>query len=69
MLLPKCQVLCNNGLIMNNQMNDSAEKIMEAISALKEKAESDVPSEMKEGVDLLSIVKKLSRNRDRSRSR
>ena len=43
----------------------SSNKVLSAISALKEKAEGKDNSDEKE-VDLLSIVKKLSKNRERS---
>lgn len=48
---------------MDNQV--SSNKVLSAISALKEKAAEKDNSGEKE-VDLLSIVKKLSRNRERS---
>ncbi len=53
---------------MNNQMNKSVDKVLDVITALKDKAENGVPSEAKEGVDLVAIVKKLSRNREKTRS-
>lgn len=46
---------------MNN--SNEANRILEAISSLKKQGEKG--SEVKQGVDLLSIVQKLSRNKER----
>lgn len=40
-------------------------RVLDALTALKDKAEAPSDNSLKEGVDLLSIVKKLSRNRER----
>ncbi len=42
-----------------------AERVLDAIVALKEKSEKPEKKDGEKGVDLVSIVKKLSRNRDR----
>lgn len=51
---------------IDNQI--ASNKILSAITALKGKGEEDNDSTDK-GIDLLSIVKKLSRNRERSSRR
>jgi len=54
---------------MKNNESGNTEQVLEAISALKNKAENDdVSSEAKDGVDLEAIVKKLSRKREKMSS-
>lgn len=48
-----------------NKITEKSSQILEAITALKKKAESKETSTVKEGVDLEGIVKKLSRNRSK----
>ena len=49
-----------------NDENKKTEKVLDAISALKQKVEDDIiKSEAKEGVDLEAIVKKLSQKREK----
>lgn len=46
----------------------NAAKVVAAISALKEKSEEVTPStDGKQDVDLVAIVKKLSRNREKAK--
>ena len=52
----------------NDENVKDSGKVLEAIAALKDIAESDVEESAK-GVDLGAIVKKLSRNRERVRSK
>lgn len=46
-----------------------SEKVLEAIAALKDKAVGDGDGSVREGVDLEGIVKKLTRNRSKGRSK
>lgn len=49
----------------NENINNNTERVLDAITALKEKADGKDDSYVKDGVDLLNIVKKLSRNREK----
>jgi hypothetical protein len=52
--------------MINVNTNIKSQKVMNAISAIKQKAEDDVKPAM-EGVDLLSIVKKISNRRSKTK--
>lgn len=51
------------------EITRDAERILSAIGKLKKASENAENTEKKEGVDLLSLVGKLSKNRARSKSK